>query len=118
MKLFLHRHPDHAGKIGSAFCPTTSGKATPEPLKPNLFHSSPAVAFGALALGALAAGAFAIGVLSIGKLVLGKVFVGSARIKKLSVDELIIGRSNTALFSESESEETDETDRNKHKQSL
>jgi hypothetical protein len=117
MKLFLHRHPDHATKAGSAFCPNTSGKAAPEPLKPHFFHSSPAVAFGALALGAFAVGAFAIGVLSIGKLVLGKVFVGSARIKKLMVDELVIGHANTGFSSHSEVEVTGETGQNEHKQS-
>ena len=85
MKDFLHRNPD--------IC---SNKTTPpEPLKPGIFQSSPAVAYGAMALGALAIGALAIGTLAIGKLVLGKLSIGHAHIKKLEIDDLIVHNRET-----------------------
>jgi len=85
MKLFLHRNP----YIGSK--KTTS----PEPLKPNIFQSSPADAYAAMALGALAIGALAIDTLAIGKLVLGKLSIGHAHIKKLEIDDLIVHNRET-----------------------
>jgi len=86
MKQFLHRNPEIGAKK----------TVVSEPLKSDIFHSSPAVAYGAMAVGALAIGALAIGTLAIGKLVLGKLSIGHARIKKLEIEELTIGHEGAA----------------------
>jgi hypothetical protein len=49
-------------------------------------------ALGAVSAGALAAGAFALGAFAVGALAIGRMAVGSARIKRMEIDELIVGK--------------------------
>jgi hypothetical protein len=58
------------------------------------------LAIGATALGALAIGALAIGALSIGALSPGKLVLCRARVRKLTIDELEVGRYNVREPSE------------------
>jgi hypothetical protein len=51
-----------------------------------------ASALGAGAIGAIALGAFAVGAIAVGSLAIGRIVLGSARIKRMQIDELIVGK--------------------------
>jgi catechol 2,3-dioxygenase-like lactoylglutathione lyase family enzyme len=52
----------------------------------------PPAALGALAAGAVAVGAVALGALAIGSLALGRLVVGRSRFRRLTIDDLEVGR--------------------------
>ena len=54
--------------------------------------AAPARALGLMSVGSTAFGALAIGALAIGALAIGRLVIGHARIRKLEIDELVVGR--------------------------
>ena len=67
-----------------------------ERIEPNSNHSIPvrirALKIGAESVGAVAAGALAVGALAIGALAIGQLVIGRSRIRKLEIDDLVVGR--------------------------
>lgn len=64
----------------------------PDTLVAHPVQLSPAGALGLVAVASTAFGALAVGALAIGVLAIGRLVIGHARIRRLEVDELVIGR--------------------------